>query len=386
MKYKVTYQLNSKIKTKVISYDELIEYKEKYDIIKIVKIESLTSKFFSYSPVKKDIRSLIDEINIMLQSNIKLDDAIHLLIKNTKKQYDKELLIDLKNGINKGENISKILVEREKEIGLMSIVFFKMAMENKDIKKTFDSFSSYLNNLHTIKQKVLKVIKYPLFLLGFFLITFIMIFELIVPKFKNLFLNMDVKLSYSSKALFFLSENYIWIFFTILTFIFSFYFIIRFFIKIKFVEFLDKLIFKRLKVIKYYNLYMMFLSIAILVENKYTFSQSLNLSKDVLNNTFINENIKDIIQSVEKGEEIYKSFEKTNIFDDIALRQLYIIQNTNNTTFQINSIKNFYYTKLNKQIDKNIAFIEPIFFLLIAILILWVISALFLPLWDITPN
>ncbi|PWE24241.1 hypothetical protein, partial [Aliarcobacter skirrowii] len=81
-KYNITYQKNGEIKNQIVTDIELELIKKEFDILTIKPKKSIFEiKFKNRARVpKKELLLIFFELNLMLESNINISDAIDILI------------------------------------------------------------------------------------------------------------------------------------------------------------------------------------------------------------------------------------------------------------------------------------------------------------------
>ncbi|NQY19994.1 MAG: type II secretion system F family protein [Campylobacteraceae bacterium] len=116
----------------------------------------------------------------------------------------------------------------------------------------------------------------------------------------------------------------------------------------------------------------------------YEINIAIKSSLALIKNKYFLDRMSSINEDLENGLSISKAFEKTKIFDETTLSLLDLGQNSNTLDFIIKDIVKIYKKDFNK-IVKNISLlIEPIFFIILSLFIIWIVLAIFQPIWNIT--
>lgn len=392
-KYKIIYQYKNKIKNitleakdineleKLDNYPKnIIDIKEKHKINFNINID-----FFPNN--KKVIYELFSSLSIMLNSNLTLSQSINILLKTKqdKKIYDILKIID--DSLKNATDIDIALKKYKNFLGDSSILFLKLGIENGNIKESINSLVELLNQENINKEKFQDITRYPIMLLSSLVISIIMIFIYVIPNFEYIFTMLDGNLPTPTKALIFLNDifkNYLYIIFiAIISFIFIFYQLYKS-NKIYF----DKIIIKKIpiisEVVKYYLFFRLFLSITIVVKSKYKFQIAIEHTKKILSNSYLKIKIDEVIKDIKNGLSIALAFEKTKLFDDLTIRLLYVAQESNNYEKVLEDITNYYKTNFNKSIKILSNRVEPIIIFFISLIILWLVLAVMLPIWNLS--
>ena len=85
---------------------------------------------------------------------------------------------------------------------------------------------------------------------------------------------------------------------------------------------------------------------------------------------------------LQNGKSINHSFFKTQIFDDIVLNLINTGEVSNSLGITIDEIKKIYKNRFNDKMNLLVSLIQPIFLIIIMGLILWIVLAIFMPIWD----
>ncbi len=387
-KYKIIYQEDKKIKEMILETIDIDFEKKPKNIIKITEEKPIFDINF-LKKIRVDYKSLnliFYELNLMLKSNINISDAFDILIKSKK---NKNILIFL-NSLKKlfiEQNSSKESFDKF-NINPLFKQFSKIFFQGGDISLNIDALSLLLIEASQIRKKFLKAISYPIFLMISFLISLISIFVFVVPNFKTIFNQNQNELPFATKMLFlseyWFSNYYLIIFFVVVLTIIFIYILYK---KSKlFQKIIDKIMINNIFIIKDINfslqMYKMFLLIEIMQKSQFEFHKCFKSSKILLENKYLLDKITIIDNLIENGKSINISFSESKIFDDMILNLLNTGEVSNSLPLVISEIKMIYKNRFDDKINFLIAIIPPIFLSFIMLLILWIVIAIFVPIWD----
>jgi len=386
-KYKIIYEEDGIKKEKIFIKNDSLPL----NIISIKPIASavLLSEIFNDNKIKdKDLNALFYELNLMLESNIVFSDALDILIKNRK---DKNIL-KLLNTIKVSLVNTKPMLEAFESFKMNYLVsaFLQIAQEKGDINSNIKALNLLLHETYIIKKNFMAAIKYPIILVISFFISLISMFYFVVPKFKTIFAQSYDSLPTATKVLFFIQnifENYIlYIFIFLIISIFAIFTFYKNNEELRY--FIHKIIVKNIPIIRdiYLNmqLYKIFLVLEIMLNSKYEFHKAIEASKVLLKNQYLLDRITLIDNLLQNGKSINYAFCKTEIFDDMVLNLMHTAEITNTLDMTTKKIKDIYKDRFNDKIKLLISFIEPFFIFTIMGLILWIVLAVLMPIWDMS--
>lgn len=395
-KYKIRYQEDGITKEKIIETLNLQNEHLPKNIIEISELKK-DSRFIFKSNFRrslfnkiriddKKINLLFYELNLMLQSNINISDALDILIKNKKDKNIIEFLNTIKLSLSSSQGIDESL--KKFKINYLVVSFLKISQESGNLALNIKALSNLLIKNYEIKKSFFKAISYPIFLLVSFILSLISIFIFVVPNFKTIFLQINTELPLATRILlkleYFFTNYYYFIFIGIFFSLFFLIFTYKTNKKINY--FFNKILVEKIYLIKdiylSMELYKVFLTMDLMLESKYEFHKSLQTSKLLLKNQYLLDKMYIIDNLMENGKSINVSFCESEIFDDIVLNLINTGEVSNSLPLVISEIKLIYKNRFDEKMSFLISLIQPIFLISIMLLILWIVVAIFVPIWD----
>ena len=387
-KYSIKYQDGNDLKELILETSNISNEILPQNIISIKEYKkSLNLDFFRKKRInEKKLNFLFYELNLMLQANINISDALDILIKNKKDNTILEFLKAIKYSLSNGKAIDENL----SSFNLNHIVlsFLKISQNNGNITSNMKALSQLLLENQQIKKNFVKSISYPIILIVSFFISLISIFTFVIPKFKMIFEQSMNDLPLATKVLLqtqYIFENYSFLLFLgIVTFIGFFVFFYKY--NDNFEYFIHRILVDKLFLIKdiYLNmqLYKLFLVIDIMLKSNYEFHKAFISSKILLKNKYLLDKISLIDNLLQNGRSINDSFLQTEIFDDIVLNLINTGEVSNSLGITVDEIKKIYKNRFYDKMNLLTSLIQPIFLIVIMALILWIVLAIFMPIWN----
>ncbi|QOG12573.1 type II secretion system F family protein [Arcobacter sp. FWKO B] len=384
MKYKITYLKDGKIKHSIIKANSKEDISLSYDIISIKEY----SKFKLPTIKTNNHDILFKELGVILNSSLSFSDGINLLLKNTQNSYHKEILSDINQALNSGKQVDIALEKHKKTIGILPILFFKIGFLSGDIKQAIQNLNLILEISNKSKKMVLTAITYPIIVTIFLFLALLIIFNIVVPQFEILYIQFNSNLPFATKLLLSTKDTFVNYGFIFLLLLLVFTLIINFKIKTSF-DFklkMDKILFNKIplvsKIISLWNIHRFFLILSSLLDSKYSFVQSLQNAQLISTNSFVLSKLQMIEKDIQSGSMIHKAFEKSELFDELCYKLIYSGEISNTIPQITKELENIYKSKLEERIKSFSSLIEPVFLLFIAVIIMWLVLALMLPIWE----
>jgi type II secretory pathway component PulF len=380
MKYKITYQKDGKVEIlKVNNLENLPN-----NIIKIEE-KKIIINFQFRQQNKKDILDMFSQLSIMLNANLTFNEAIDLSLKTEQSDHIKEILTLIKSSITSGKPIDQALQKYEQLLGNLAILFLKLGMENGNIKQSLTSLTQLLQEDINTKRKLNDALRYPKLLVVSLLLSLGIIFLFVIPNFEYIFTMSQNEIPVSTQILIGINnliKNYAYVVVILLLSLT----ILSYGVYKKFIFTFHKFIVLNVpiinRVLKDYYFYRLFLLISIIVNSKYQFQIAIENSKNLIPNLYIKKLIHGITFDIKNGISISKAFEKTKLFDHLTIKLLSTAEHTTQYETILQDIAIYYKNKFQMSLKVFSSYIEPLIIMCIAMVVLWLMLAIMLPIWN----
>ena len=315
------------------------------------------------------------------KAKIKTQEALEIILENTLNKTLKNILSQISFDLTKGVNIKESLVKYQKYFPQFFITHIITGLERGNLEKTLELLFEYYQNQYNIKKKIKNATVYPKILIGIFIISFIILCQIIVPSIVSLYDDLNIEsntiLCVFLNIINYFSKNFIWIIIFTGCFVTLFYFLV----KIKKVHYLiDKL--KLLFFKKYYNVYFTYLfgeSICLLWDTGYNKFESIDILQYCIPNLSYQEKIKNLKDDIEKGMSISDGLNKRQLFD-ITYRKMFIISEIDNfMDDNLTRARDYFKFEYQQILERRTKLIEPILIGIISVFVLGLILLVFLP-------
>jgi len=383
MKYKIVYQQEGKIETlKVNNLENLPK-----NIIKIQE-KKLFPNFQLKQNHKKNILYMFEQLTIMLNANITLSEAIDLSLKTEQDKTIREILVIIQNSITSGKPIDKVLQKYDSILGEVTILFLKLGIENGNIKQSLNSLTQLLQEDMKIKIKLDDTLRYPKLLIVSLIVSLAMVFLYVVPNFEYIFTMNQNQIPLSTQILIGMNnllKNY---FYLVVLGVVGVSLLLYYGVYKRFTFFVHKFIILQLplanRILKDYYFYRFFLLISIIVNSKYQFQIAIENSKNIIPNLYIKRLTEIIIGDIKNGMSISTTFEKTKLFDPLTIQLLFTAEHTASYETILQDLAVYYKQKFQDSLKVFSSYIEPAIILSIASVVLWLMLAIMLPIWNMS--
>lgn len=145
----------------------------------------------------KDFKNNSEELYHLISAGIKLDHALAMVIKNTRKQSVHDFWEGVLARIKGGQQFSAALrvgfAQHEFGGGELYINVLAVGEEIGDLKSAFKNLLDYLEFKFSLLKEIKSAISYPLFLIGMSMVTVVIVCGFILPRFAKIFTADELK-------------------------------------------------------------------------------------------------------------------------------------------------------------------------------------------------
>ena len=114
-----------------------------------------------------------------------------------------------------------------------------------------------------------------------------------------------------------------------------------------------------------------------------TVVEGLRISRGAMGNKFLSRGMDGIIDNIINGATLFKAFNESGLFPPLVLRMIRLGETTGGVDSAMIEIKNYFDKDAEEAIETAQEAINPIMMLIVAGLLIWVVLAVYGPLYDI---
>ena len=381
---------------------ETIKDQKKYGGI-IIKIEETDMPFeekikqlqdiikANFSKKKLDYPAFIGAIRqlaALTLAQISLKDSLENIAKNANDELVKELFTKCYEGIDNGLSLSVTFEEYETYIGNLAVAMIKLGEQTGSLGEALNALADIYEDIEENRQKFKKAMRYPLITLTAMGAAFSILILYVVPKFKDIFEQLNTELPLPTKIL--LGLEYAFSHFgPVIIGVFILIFIIHKFMyktnkdyKYKFDQFLLKL--KIIgPIIQYSSISRFLLVLTELSKAGIPLIDALEIANGILENSVLREKIDGVIREINQGHSLTYALKKHELLDNITLQMISAGEEAGNLDTMLQNASAYYKTQFDQIVDGIGDAIEPIMMAVIGGLVLLLALGIFMPMWNL---
>ncbi len=345
----------------------------KYVPITIKEIRSKSTKLLFLKRQKKfDIEQFFENIYDYLDSGLSIDKALELESKSFEGDPEMEFLSELVESVRQGGSVSEAMQKSSGHFNELYIGIVSVGEETDSLSESFSLLSRLTHDLQEFQQKIKSAMVYPMILLGVMLLSIIVLFGLVIPRFKSLFVGMGVEMtgvtSFIVNLSDILTENY-----QLITVLFiAFIFLIRkLYVDATSSQSLAKYFIKAPLIglmIKQYNLYIISMVMHILMKKKIPIIKALDHLRYTVSNVVYKDEIALMIKEVSQGGSIQSAL-RDNFFTQHFKYIVGVGEETGRLTQSFAKLSTYYYKQLDVRIRLLMTFAEPAIIIILGLVV-----------------
>ncbi len=389
--FKALDKSNNIIKGKILKNNkqEVVEYIKILEMIPVdvKKSNIINTNLENIGLFKKPISSkelffICKQLAFVFSSGMHLSKGTTFIANQSKNKNIKNIFNKINTCILQGESFSAA-IESQNAFPNLFISMVKASEASGEISEIMEILSKYYQNKYMKSDKILASLLYPLFIVSMMILVVILALVFVIPIYADIFASKDAELPLSTRVLInfsaFLSDNYLYLFAFCLILSTLFF---RFFKSEKGKLFFDYL---KLNVFFVKNIYLknvnyrFSLVLSILYKAGVGITEALEILKEIINNKYLEKSLDNLVSEVSQGCQLSYSLSQTKYFDPLLVSMIELGEETGYFSETLDNYSKYIDFEIETQINKINKLIEPIFTIIVGVLMAFVLIALLMP-------
>ncbi len=327
------------------------------------------------------------QLRTVVRSGIPIVAGLRALAEQTANERLQRAINTVAQDIDKGFSFSDSL---SKHKGVFSEIYVSMVRSGEtsgNLEEVLDRLSALLEFQMKTKETIKSAMRYPVFVVSTLVGAFIILINVVVPKFAPLFRSAKIALPLPTQILLIINdifEKYLGLSFVVVA-----AFIIGFFIykrtatgkytidviKLK-IPLIGEIILKT-------SMSRFAFTLENLVSSGVPIMRTLDIVSRTVGNEFIAKKVLDISANIEKGKGISRPMKDAKIFPPLVIQLIATGEETGSLEDMLREISTHYDREVTYTVNRLSAYIEPILTVGLAGMVLFLALAIFMPWWNI---
>lgn len=331
---------------------------------------------------------LCSELIVLLKAGLTISEALVLMqdTQDAPKQGSASVLTQVANSVLSGTAVSQAFSDCD-GIDPVFVSMLKTGEQSGDLLAPLCAYKQFAARKLALKNKVRQAMTYPLFLMVTFAVILALMFVFVVPSFISLYADIDVELPWLTAQLLALVSQLPTIV-TGLTVL-----LVAWYLLLKLVKNNDQLNYQfdrfqwQLPIvgsgIQMLNFWQLCQGVASMIRGGTSLIHAMEIASNNTANLYFVKQLKAATLRIESGESFHHALHQELSLPKRQLKMLEIGEASSQLADMLDSVADYFETKLDARVKKISVLIEPIVMLLIGLVVGLIIVALYLPVFGI---
>ena len=348
----------------------------------------LSINFLKPKVTDKDIIVFNRQLATLFSAGIPLLRGVQGLAEQMQNKTFKEILLKVSADIQTGSSFSDALAKHPKVFSRLYINMIRAGEASGTLDDILGRLASLAEHAAETKAKIKAATRYPKIVVSAMIIALLILMKFVVPNFMAIFEQVDLELPLATRMLIeanHLFTNYWYILFGgagVLFFTFRAY--------TKTHKGRRQLDLLKLKAPVFGPIFLK-IAMSVFSRTMSTLNRSglsivdnLKICAEVVGNVPISEVINDIEQGVKRGESVTATIKKSNFFTPMVVQMMSAGEESGELDNMLVKVSEYYDMEVDYSIKNIASLIEPILLAFLGAVVLFLMLAIFLPMWDLT--
>lgn len=155
----------------------------------------------SNTPTLADIEYFTSELSVLLESGLRVDKGLGILLKHMENQRLKPIIRQITARLKSGAQLSEALAEHPKVFDELYTSLVRVGEESGDLAGVFKRLANELKERKELRSVIQQALVYPAVILVVCIVSILFVFNFVVPNLTNLFSDMQTLPWYTAALL-----------------------------------------------------------------------------------------------------------------------------------------------------------------------------------------
>ena len=332
---------------------------------------------------KLNLSDTFFQLSLLLRSGIPLVEALKIVAKSTKEQHLKNALLESASKVSEGMRFSDSLSKYPKIFEPMYVNLIKASEQVGKLAAVLADIAVYEEDKRKNTDKIKTAMVYPMTILvmGFAVLGFLLAF--VVPKMESIFASMKQQIPASTQFLLKVSDFVSEYGLVLLLFIMFIIFTLRYLYKNnnKFRLAVDKKLFK-INLVSHVSVSKFAHVLSFQLKEGLPLTDALHYASLVIDNKYMFDIVSQVKEAVQAGTKFSVAVRNAGIFPELFPAAVSTAESSGNMPELLERVNEFYSKNVDKFLTSFISAIEPIFIVIIGVLVGFIVVSIMQPLFS----
>lgn len=334
-----------------------------------------------------DLIKFTRSLSSLTRAGVPMNDALRGMLPNMRHITMAKVVDDILGKINAGQPLTTAFGNHPKIFSQFYVSMVTIGETTGRLGDIFRQLTQYLENENNASKKVKSALRYPVMVLIAILITMIVVVIFVVPGFSSLFAKFNAELPLPTRILIAASHVLATYWPMLIGGTVATVYGVKKYLKTAQGKYnWGKL---QLRIPIAGNVIQMSIMarfsrlLSIMAGAGIQMIPALTVLATAMDNAYIQQQVLNMRESLERGDSLYHAALTADIFDDLVLQMLKVGQDTGTIDEMMHEVANYQDNELEYALDKLSSAIEPIMMSIIGFLVMILALGVFLPMWDL---
>ncbi len=344
---------------------------------------------FLYRVPRKDVALFSRELGTLLDAGIPLDKSLSNIIEQTENIYLKKALIEIKTDIMEGESFSKAIAKHSAIFPEVYSSLIQVGEQTGTYERALLRLADLEEANLRLRNKVITALFYPLIMLFFLGGIMVFLLSVVIPQIQEMFVQLNVELPLITKIVIGISNIFISykIIVPVLIGIIGYYYFYKWYHTKEGREKVEKFLLKVPllgSLLQKVILARFSRNLGVMLENRVSLITALQIVAKIVNHSIFSKEITDAIEKIKEGSKISEAFQNSEIMTYMVKGMISAGESTDNLGTMVLKIADILDDEVDAIIQRFSTLIEPAMIVLMGGLIAIIMSAILLPIYNLT--
>lgn len=343
---------------------------------------------FLGNPTAKDMSLFCRQFRSILRAGVSVSNILAMLGQQTENAKLASAIRDMQASIEKGETLAGSMRKHPRIFSDMLVNMIASGEESGNLEESFAQMEAWFDKAKRTKAAVGKAMVYPIILISVMIIVLIVMMVKIIPSFMSTFEEMNIELPVPTQMVMAVSNWFVewwWLVLGTIVFLvvggiffnrtspgkhFFGWFARKIPVLRLFTERSASAIFCR--------------TLALLLGSGLSLTESLDLVTMNMSNIYFREAVQTVRTLVSEGWSLGDALRYTSLFPPMVYNMVSIGEETGDLQGMLTKVADFYDDEVEDATQRLLAMMEPAIMLFLAVFVLIIVLAIFLPMLNMT--
>lgn len=362
-----------------------------YTILEIKELSALNRDIdlpFLGNPKAKDMAIFCRQFQSILRAGVPVSNVLSMLGQQTENAKLTAAIRDMQASIEKGETLAGSMRKHPKIFSSMLTNMVAAGEESGNLEDSFRQMEIWFDKAKRTKSAVVKAMIYPCILLAVMIIVLIVMMVKIIPAFLKTFTEMNMELPFLTRCVMSVSDWFVaWWWLIILVLVALMIGGILFNRTSKGKHFFGWLG-RKVPLVKKFTISsasaIFCRTLSLLLGSGLSLTESLDLVALNMSNIYFREAVQTVRAMVSEGWPLHAALRDTGLFPPMVYNLVGIGEETGDLQSMLAKTADYYDDEVQDSTQKLLSMMEPIIILFLAVFVVILVLAIFLPMMSMT--